>query len=216
VARRVKFLGEYQDAAYAQRYEALVRRVEHAEATKAGGGTALTEAVARSLFRLMAYKDEYEVARLYTDGDFLARVRQQFEGDFTLNVHLAPPLLAERDATTGHLKKKAYGPWMLKAFGVLAKFRRLRGTPLDIFGYTAERRMERQLVADYTATVEELIRGLTAENHAIAVDIANLPQQIRGFGHIKEANLKTTKAREATLLDAFRSPSPPPRALAAE
>jgi indolepyruvate ferredoxin oxidoreductase len=163
----------------------------------------------------LAYKDEYEVARLYTDGSFEAKLREQFEGDYKLEFHLAPPLFAERDPATGRLKKKEYGPWMLKAFGALAKLRRLRGTRFDPFGYSAERRTERQLVKDYEAMLEELVTKLGFENHAVAVELASVPQQIRGFGHIKEANLKAAKAREAELLQTFRSP-PPPRAIAAE
>jgi indolepyruvate ferredoxin oxidoreductase len=215
VRRRVEFLTAYQDAAYASRYENSVRRVAEAEARRTPGRSGLAEAAARSLFKLMAYKDEYEVARLYAETDFLKRVADEFEGDYELHVHLAPPLLAERDPRTGRLKKREYGPWMLKAFGMLAKLRRLRGTPFDVFGRTEERRTERRLIADYEAMLEELIGKLDFENHDLAVELAALPQQIRGFGHIKEANLKTAKAKEAELLKAFRSP-PPPRAIAAE
>jgi indolepyruvate ferredoxin oxidoreductase len=215
VKRRVADLTSYQDAAYAAQYEELVRRVARAESEKARGRTGLAEAVARSLYKLMAYKDEYEVARLYTDGEFLKRLNEQFEGDFKVQFHLAPPLLAERDPTTGHLRKRAYGPWMLKAFGVLAKLRRLRGSRLDIFGYSEERKIERRLIEEYRSLVEELIAKLTPENHGLAVDLAKLPLKVRGFGHVKEANLQDVKAREAELLHAFRSPPPAP-ALAAE
>jgi len=212
IRRRVEFLTAYQDAAYAQRYAARVARLRDAEAAQIGG-TDLTEAAARGLFKLMAYKDEYEVARLYTESDFLHRVAGQFEGDYKLRFHLAPPLTAERDAA-GHLRKRAYGPWMLGAFRVLAKLRRLRGTAFDIFGRTAERRMERQLVAEYEAVLDEIAKGLTSQNHAVAVELAALPMEIRGFGHVKDANRERAKAKEADLLARFRAP--PPRAMAAE
>jgi indolepyruvate ferredoxin oxidoreductase len=191
-----------------------VARVREAEVARAGDGTALTDAVARALFKLMAYKDEYEVARLYTDSDFLNRIADRFEGDYRLRFHLAPPLTAERDPNTGHLQKRAYGPWMLGAFRVLAKLRGLRGTAFDPFGRTAERRMERRLIAEYEAMLDEIVARLATENHAIAVELAALPLEIRGFGHIKEANLQRAKAKEADLLARFRSP--PPHAMAAE
>jgi indolepyruvate ferredoxin oxidoreductase len=212
IRRRVEFLTAYQDAAYAERYAARVTRIRDAEAAQTGG-TDLTEAVARGLFKLMAYKDEYEVARLYTESDFLHRVAGQFEGDYKLRFHLAPPLTAERDAA-GHLQKRAYGPWMLGAFRVLAKLRRLRGTAFDIFGRTAERRMERQLIAEYEAVLDEIAKGLTSQNHAVAIELAALPMEIRGFGHVKESNRERAKAKEANLLGRFRAP--PPRAMAAE
>ncbi|HZT52465.1 MAG TPA: indolepyruvate ferredoxin oxidoreductase family protein [Stellaceae bacterium] len=208
VERRAAYLADYQDAAYARRYRAFVTMVADAEKTRARGRSELAEAVARGLFKLMAYKDEYEVARLYTDGAFLAKLRQQFEGPFRLEFHLAPPLIAERDPETGHLRKRSYGAWMLRAFAVLARFKRLRGTALDPFGRTAERRMERRLIAEYEAVVRELIAGLSVENHALAVEIARLPERMRGFGHVKERNVAAAKARERELLSAFRSPVP--------
>jgi indolepyruvate ferredoxin oxidoreductase len=208
VAKRVEHLTQYQNRAYAERYRALVERVREAEAAKAKGLGGFAEAVARSAHKLMAYKDEYEVARLYTDGAFLRQLRQQFEGDYRLEFHLAPPLLAERDPTTGHLKKKAYGPWMLKAFALMARLKGLRGTMLDPFGRTAERRRERAMIGEYERLVEELISNLTHDNHPLAVEIARLPLDIRGFGHVLEANYRKVKAREAELLAAFRAPQP--------
>jgi indolepyruvate ferredoxin oxidoreductase len=202
IERRVAFLTGYQDAAYAARYRALVDRVRAAEASKGRDG--LAEAVARNYFKLLASKDEYEVARLYTDGRFEAKLREQFEGDFRLEFHLAPPLFAERDPATGRLKKRAYGTWMLRAFRLLAGLKRLRGTPFDLFGYSAERRAERQLARDYEARVEELLARLQPANHAAAVELARLPEQIRGFGHIKEQSTAAAKRREAELLDAWR------------
>jgi indolepyruvate ferredoxin oxidoreductase len=154
------------------------------------------------------------VARLYTEGDFLRKLGQQFEGDYRLEFHLAPPLLAERDAATGELRKRAYGPWMFRAFKLLARLRRLRGTPFDVFGRTEERRTERRLIGEYETLLREICAALGPGNHALAVELARLPQQIRGFGHVKERNLKRVKAREATLLAAFRNP--PRAATAAE
>src|SRR5205085_4554864 len=193
VARRIAFLTRYQNAAYAARYETLVRAVESAERAKARGQGGLADAVARSLFKLMAYKDEYEVARLYTDGEFAKQLNAQFEGDFRLEFHLAPPLVAERDQRTGHLRKRAYGAWLMGGFAVLAKLKFLRGTPLDLFGYSEERRVERRLIGEYETLVGELIAGLTPANHALAVALARLPERIRGYGHIKEANLAAAK-----------------------
>ncbi|MCL7715760.1 indolepyruvate ferredoxin oxidoreductase family protein [Stenotrophomonas mori] len=205
IARRAAFLTDYQDAAYAGRYRALVETVRDGEQRAVPGSTALTEAVARYFFKLMAYKDEYEVARLYTRGDFLKRVRQQFEGDYQVRFHLAPPLFARRDAQ-GQLQKKEYGPWMFRAFGLLARLKGLRGGRFDVFGYTAERRGERQLIADYEKTVQELLGTLDAGRLALALDIARIPEHIRGYGHVKEAHLHEAKAREAALLATWRNP----------
>lgn len=204
VERRVRFLTDYQDAAYAARYRTLVDRVRTAEWDKAGS-TALTETVARYYFKLMAYKDEYEVARLYTSGEFQRRLQQQFEGDFEVRFHLAPPLFAKKDEQ-GRLIKQEYGPWMLKAFGLLAKLKFLRGGTFDIFGRTEERRGERQLIADYEQTVALLLDGLSDDRVALAVEIASIPEHIRGYGHVKEAHLQKAKAREAVLLAQWRNP----------
>jgi len=206
IERRVAFLTDYQDAAYAGRYRALVERAQSAEAERAPGRSGLAEAVARYYFKLLAYKDEYEVARLYTNGEFMAKLRQQFAGDFRLRFHMAPPLLARRDPDTGHLQKREFGAWLFPAFKVLAKLRRLRGTPFDIFGYSAERRMERRLIGDYEAVVEEVLAGMAVDSHRLAVDLASIPERIRGFGHIKEQHLTQAKAHEAQLLAAFRAP----------
>ncbi len=205
ITRRAAFLVDYQDQAYADRYRSLVDRVRKGEQDTLGGSTALTETVARYLFKLMAYKDEYEVARLYTSGDFQRRLQQQFEGDYQLRFHLAPPLFAKKDAQ-GRLIKKEYGPWMLKAFGVLAKLKFLRGGRLDPFGRTAERGGERRLITDYEATVQLLLDGLDDHRLALAVEIASIPEHIRGYGHVKEAHLEKAKAREATLLAQWNNP----------
>ncbi|MBP1205445.1 indolepyruvate ferredoxin oxidoreductase [Duganella sp. 1411] len=207
VNRRVELLTAYQNADYAQQYKTFVDQVR-AEEAKLGKSTRLSEAVARYYYKLMAYKDEYEVARLYTDGAFQQKIAGMFEGDVKLKFHLAPPLLAKHDAS-GHLIKQEFGPWMMKAFGVLAKFKGLRGTALDVFGYTAERKMERALIGEYRQTVASLLPKLTAENLAQAVAIASIPEDIRGYGHVKERHLKSAKQKEATLLAAFGKPVAP-------
>lgn len=205
IARRVEYLTAYQDAAYAARFAALVSRVRSAEAEHGPGSTKLTEAVARNYHKLLAYKDEYEVARLYTDTGFLQRIQSMFEGDWKLRFHLAPPLLERADPVTGEPKKKAYGPWMLKAFRILARFKGLRGTWIDPFGHTADRRAERQLIPDYEALIEEVLQRLTPESHATAVELASIPDRIRGFGPVKERFLAHAKQREAELLKALRA-----------
>ncbi|MGB9369853.1 MAG: indolepyruvate ferredoxin oxidoreductase family protein [Xanthobacteraceae bacterium] len=210
VARRVDFLTAYQNADYAARYRMLVENARDAEAARAPGKTGLAEAVARYAFKLMAYKDEYEVARLYADPAFLAQVKNEVAGDnLTLKFHLAPPLLSKKDPVTGVAKKMTFGPWMLPAFRLLAKFKFLRGTPFDIFGYSEERRTERKLVSDYAALVVEFMMKLTPENHHIAVGLANIPEKIRGFGHVKARHLVAAKADEAALLEQFRSGQAP-------
>ena len=206
VARRVNFLTGYQNAAYAEKYRELVEKVKQAEASRTKGLTGLAEAAARYYFKLLAYKDEYEVARLYADPAFMQKIQSQFEGDYKLHFHLAPPLLSKRDPVTGELRKAEYGTWVFTAFKLLAKLRGLRGTAFDIFGYTQERRMERQLIGEYEATIAELIGKLSSDNHALAVKIASIPEEIRGYGHVKERNLGVAKARQADLLAAFRSP----------
>ena len=209
IARRVAFLTEYQNAAYAQSYEAFVRKVEKAEAGL--GKTALTQNVARYLFKLMSYKDEYEVARLHTDTGFLDKVNAMFEGDFKLNYHLAPPLLAKSNER-GELQKKKFGPWMLTGFRLLARLKFLRGTAWDVLGRSAERQIERALPGQYRASIDTLLASLTPENHALAVDIARIPEQIKGYGHVKARSLEAARLQWAALMKdyaqtASRSPS---------
>jgi indolepyruvate ferredoxin oxidoreductase len=211
IARRVEFLTDYQDAAYAARYRVLVDRVRQVE-TDRGLGTKLADAVARYYFKLMAYKDEYEVARLYTRREFTQRLAATFEGDYGLKFHLAPPIFAKPDPVTGVPRKREFGPWMMSAFRVLARLKGLRGTVLDVFGRTEERRTERELIAGYARTVEELLATLGRENHATAVAIASIPEEIRGYGHVKAASLAPAKAKEAALLATFRSPPAAARA----
>jgi len=205
ISRRVAFLTDYQNTAYAQQYKALVDKVSTTEHQKTPGFTTLTAAVARYAFKLMAYKDEYEVARLYTSGDFEKRIRETFDGDFKLRFNLAPPLFSRKDAD-GNLRKAEYGPWVFSAFKVLAKLRGLRGTALDVFGYTAERRMERQLFADYRRTIDELLAGLDNGNHPLAVEIASVPEHIRGYGHVKDRHYADAMKRQGDLLSAWRNP----------
>ncbi|MFN3965140.1 MAG: indolepyruvate ferredoxin oxidoreductase family protein [Silanimonas lenta] len=205
VARRVAFLTDYQDAAYARRYSDLVAEVRAAEAAKVPGSEALTEAVARYAFKLMAYKDEYEVARLYTSGEFEARLKEQFEDGGRLRFHLAPPLLAKKDAQ-GHLVKAEYGAWVFTAFRLLKRLKFLRGTALDVFGHTAERKMERRLRDEYIETIRGLLPTLSPENHALAVEIAEVPEQIRGFGHVKEAHVAKAEKQRAELLRRWARP----------
>jgi indolepyruvate ferredoxin oxidoreductase len=203
---RRDFLVQYQNEAYAQRYDALVDKVRQAEQAVAPNSDALTTAVTKYFFKLMAYKDEYEVARLYTDGRFQKQLSDTFEDGYKLRFHLAPPLLSKRD-DEGHLVKKTYGPWMLKAFGLLAKMKGLRGTKLDVFGYTEERRTERALIGEYEQLISELLPKLTPGNLSISVELASLPEQLRGFGHVKEANLERLREQQQALLEAFSKPS---------
>jgi indolepyruvate ferredoxin oxidoreductase len=203
VARRKEDLIVYGGARLARRYAAMVEQIQTVETARMPGQTALTEAVARNLYKLMAYKDEYEVARLYTDTGFVDRIKGMFEGDYKLVFNLAPPLLARRDKATGELRKQAYGPWMLSAFRILARFRILRGTKLDPFGYTEERRTDRRLILEYMALLQDLANTMSPENHTAAVALAAIPETIRGYGHIRARHLVQAKRHEARLLDEF-------------
>ncbi len=227
VATRAAFLAAYQDAAYADAYRAFVARVRAAEealaapaagtaASGSGTGTApapagktraphlpLTDAVARCLFKLMAYKDEYEVARLHADTGFAGKVKAQFEGDFRIAYHLAPPGLAKKNER-GEPVKRRFGPWMLTAFGLLAKFRRLRGTAFDPFGRSDERRTERALIGEYRASIEEVLDGLRADRLQAALAIARIPEDIRGYGHVKARHLAVARPKWQALMAAWR------------
>jgi len=216
IARREAFLTAYQSGRYAKRYRALVDKVRAAESAKTPEQTALSEAVARYLFKLMAYKDEYEVARLHSDTGFVERVKAQFDGDLRLEFHLAPPLLAKTDPRTGEPKKMSFGPRMLTAFRVLSKFKFLRGTALDPFGYSHERQTERQLIADYEALVATILAGLTPGNHATAVALASIPEKIRGYGPVKQRHLAAAKAEENALREQFKTGAATPYLKAAE
>jgi len=202
IERRVAFLTDYQNAAYAQSYLAFLTQVQQVESKL--GKISLTESVARYLFKLMAYKDEYEVARLHTDTAFLSRINGMFEGNFTLNYHLAPPLLSKTN-DKGELVKQKFGPLMLTGFKVLSKLKFLRGTVLDIFGRTHERQMERALIEDYKNSVSLVLKQLNNENHAWALELARLPEQIKGFGHVKERNVKAARMQWSALMAKFNA-----------
>jgi indolepyruvate ferredoxin oxidoreductase len=207
VQRRVDFLTGYQDAAFARRYRALVDRVAAAEARRVPGSTDLTQAVALGYFKLLAVKDEYEVARLYTGSGFLDELSRRFEGDWTLSFHLFPPILAGRTPAGEEPRKRRFGPWMLTVLRALAKARRLRGSWLDPFRHLADRRLERRLTAGYEATLDEILAILSPANHAAAVELARLPLDIRGYGPVKERNAKAADERRIALLDSARHPA---------
>jgi indolepyruvate ferredoxin oxidoreductase len=209
IAYRKDFLTGYQNKGYAKKYLQLVEKAHKAEESLEKDLKGFTEAVAKYAFKLMAYKDEYEVARLYTNGKFKEKLAKQFEGDYTLTFHLAPPLLAGRDED-GHLKKMTFGPWLFSVFGIMAKLKSLRGTPLDIFGYTAERKMERELIREYADMIEDICDALNVQNYKLAVELASLPASIKGFGHIKENNVRQTNMRKKVLWEAFNSPPADP------
>jgi indolepyruvate ferredoxin oxidoreductase len=209
IARRVAFLTAYQDAGYAARYRALVERTKAIETSKAPGKSELGEAVARYLFKLMAYKDEYEVARLHAEHTW-SQVKNAVAGEkLQLEFHLAPPLFARKDPYTGVPRKISFGSWMLPLFRLLAKLKFLRGTPFDPFHYSAERRTERALIRAYEAMLDEVLDSLAPDNHHVAVALASIPEKIRGFGHVKARHLAAAKAEEAALLDQFRSGGAP-------
>ena len=203
VAKRVEFLTAYQNAAYAAEYKAFVEKVRAAEAPL--NSKKLSEAVARYLFKLMAYKDEYEVARLHTETGFLEKIATQFEGDYTVNYHLAPPLIAKRN-DKGELRQAEVRPVDEdRASRVLAKLKGLRGTAFDIFGRTEERRTERALIGEYRASIDEVLQTLSAANLALAVEIARIPEEIRGYGHVKERHLAAARPKWAALMAGWRA-----------
>jgi indolepyruvate ferredoxin oxidoreductase len=205
IAFFAKELKAYQNAAYADRYGALVEKAKSAEERLVPAQTGFAEAVAANLFKLMAIKDEYEVARLYTDGTFARDVGEAFEGKLRFEFHLSPPLLAPKDPVTGLPRKMNFGPWIMPLFKVMARMKGLRGTALDLFGRTHERKTERQVLADYEALISDLCHKLTVANHDKAVALADLPQKLRGYGHVKERNLKVMQGEQAVLLAAFAS-----------
>jgi indolepyruvate ferredoxin oxidoreductase len=212
VEHRAALLADYQDSGYAARYRRLVAEVRRAEAAIVKGRCELAEAVARYYFKLLAYKDEYEVARLYTSGEFESRVKSQFEGDYRLEFHLAPPLLARVDPATGAPKKRRYRGWILRLLRLVARLRPLRGTVFDVFGFSEERKRERRLIEEYEATIEVVLEGLNQRNHGLAVEIASIPEHIRGFGPIKRRAMECAKERERELLAEFEHPNASPEA----
>jgi indolepyruvate ferredoxin oxidoreductase len=195
----------YQNESYARHYRQLVDRVRSVEKDKTGS-TKLTEAVARYHAKLLAYKDEYEVARLHSDGAMRSKIEGMFEGDYKVIYHLAPPLLAKTDPLTGEPKKMRFGSWTMGLFKILARLKGLRGGAFDPFGYTQERKTERALIAEYEETVERLLASLTPQNHAVAIQIASLPEDIRGYGHIKLKSVEAARKKRDELLAAFAAP----------
>jgi indolepyruvate ferredoxin oxidoreductase len=215
VARRVEFLTAYQNAAYGKRFADRIARLRAAENAAVAGSTAVAEAAARALFKLMAIKDEYEVARLYTDGSFRKQLAAQFQDFDRLEFHMAPPILG-RTGPDGLPRKSSFGPWMMKGFGVLASLKGLRGTPLDVFGYTAERRMEKRLLADFEADLDLIEARLSVGTIEAAVALASVPMLIRGYGHVKAANAEKAGAERARLVERLNAPSSRPALQAAE
>ncbi len=202
IKQRVEFLTAYQNVAYAQQYKAFVEKVRAAETPL--NSKKLSEAVARYLFKLMAYKDEYEVARLQSDPAFLARIASQFEGDYKINYHLAPPLTAKKN-DKGELQKSKFGPSMLSGFRLLAKLKGLRGTALDVFGRTEERKIERALIVEYMASIDEVLVSVSVGNLALAAEIARVPEDIRGYGHVKERHLAAARPKWTALMTEWRA-----------
>lgn len=215
IARRVEFLTAYQNAAYGERYRRRIEQLRAAEAKAVPGSTAVAEAAARSLFKLMAIKDEYEVARLYTDGSFLRQLGAEFESWDKLEFHLAPPVMG-RTGSDGKPKKTTFGPWMMRGFAVLSRLKGLRGTPLDVFGWTAERRMERRLLSRYEADLDLIEGKLSAATAEACTALASVPALIRGFGHVKAANAEKAMAERQRLLARLETPSPERQLAAAE
>jgi indolepyruvate ferredoxin oxidoreductase len=215
IGRCADFLRAYQNAAYARRFTDRIERLRRAENAASRGSTAVTEAAARSLFKLMAIKDEYEVARLYTDGSFARQLASTFESYDRLEFHLAPPILGRKDAD-GRPRKSRFGPWMMPGFRVLAALRALRGTVLDVFGHTAERREERRQLREFEADLDRIEAGLTADRLAAAAALASVPMMIRGYGHVRRAAAQKAEAERRRLIDRFEDPAAGLRLQAAE
>ena len=207
IDRRIQFLTDYQNAAYADRYKSFIDEVTVTESKVVPGETRLSRAVAHGLFRLMAYKDEYEVARLHSDPAFMKKLKATFKEGFSLKFHLAPPVISRTHAVTGERMKRTFGPWMMTGFRVLAKLKFLRGTPFDVFGYQDERRTERELIAEYKTVLREVMADLSPDNYDIAVQLAMLPHKMRGYGHVKHKNiLETRKLRDQMIADFKETP----------
>lgn len=206
IAKREKYLTDYQNEAYAKRYYNLVMRTRETEEKIVANSQGLTEAVARYYHKLMAYKDEYEVARLYSNGDFMRKLKAEFGGNFKLEFNLAPPIISADDPATGRPKKRKFGPWMLGAFGLLAKMKGLRGTPFDIFGYNPERKKERELIAQYERDVDHVLKHLNAENLEAGIALLSVPDHIRGYGPVKEGNMERAAKMREELIDKFDNP----------
>jgi indolepyruvate ferredoxin oxidoreductase len=215
IAHRSALLADYQNEKLAERYRNMVTQVRNA-ADNGGFGEELPRAVAINYAKLLAYKDEYEVARLYTDGRFEKQIRDQFDGDFKINFNLAPPMLAGGKDALGRPRKRAFGAWMMPVFQLLAKMRGLRGTAFDIFGHSADRRLERDLIAGYEKDVAHVLTMLSPLTLETAIEILSLPDRIRGYGPVKEKSVRDAKARYEQLAADLVNPPPAPRQIAAE
>ncbi|TIV99074.1 MAG: indolepyruvate ferredoxin oxidoreductase family protein, partial [Mesorhizobium sp.] len=215
IARRVAFLTAYQNAAYGKRYAGRIAALRAAEAKALPGSTAVTETAAKNLFKLMAIKDEYEVARLYTDGAFAADLARQFQSYERLEFHLAPPILGRR-GNDGRPRKSSFGPWMMKAFRLLAAMKGLRGTPFDVFGRTAERRAERQLLVRYEADLDLIATALAPGRIDAAAALASVPALVRGYGHVRQASAARAAEERSRLLQRLSEAAPVPVLSAAE
>jgi indolepyruvate ferredoxin oxidoreductase len=210
--KRIPYLADYQNAAYAKRYSDMVERVREAENRVIANSSKLAEAVAKNYHKLLAYKDEYEVARLYTNGDFIKDLQSQFTGNYKIEFNMAPPIMERKDPATGRPKKRKFGPWMLKALAVLAKFKFLRGGAADIFGYHRERKEDRALIGEYEDIIDKVLGSLSAKNHKICVELLSLPEMIRGYGPVKTANIERAKERQKELLVALSDDKPEKKA----
>ncbi len=206
IERRRRDLIEYQDSAYAERYARMVDKVRKAADSAGAAAAGVSEEFARNYYKLLAYKDEYEVARLYTDGQFRQALAKQFGGDYTVRFHMAPPLLAKIDPTSGRPKKRAFGPWLLPALGLLAKMKRLRGTAIDPFGRSAERRLERQLITEYEADAELVFEHLRDETGQASIQLLNWPDAVRGYGPVKELSIHAARAERGRRREALLQP----------
>jgi indolepyruvate ferredoxin oxidoreductase len=213
---RVPELIAYQDEAYARRYAEVIKRVVTAENAKVAGQSSLSAAAARYLYKLMAYKDEYEVARLHTDPAFLAQLDATFKHGYTVKYNLAPPTISKKDPVTGHLIKQQFGPWMRSAFGLMKMFKGLRGGSLDFFGKTDERLQERQMIEDYIKELDGICATLSLVNHAAAVALASVPDEIRGYGHVKEQSVAEAKTLREQRAHAFHNPQATHQSVARE
>ena len=207
IAHRAELLLAYQNEDYAQQYRSFLVWVQDREQVVSPGSTSLTESVARYLYKLMAYKDEYEVARLYTNGDFLKKLGETFEGDYQLSFHMAPPIFNRGLDAQGRPRKSSFGPWMLTALKVLARFKGIRGTALDPFNWFLERREERAMIGDYRELIEELLTGLNEDNYTVAVECASLPDEVRGYGPVKTEAMKEYRQLRAAHLHRFHNPA---------
>jgi len=207
IARRRDYLTAYQDAAYAARFTAMIERVRSAESAALPGCAGLAEAVARNYFKLLAYKDEYEVGRLFSDPEFDSALRNTFEGNYRLTFHLAPPFLNRPDPDSGEPKKRSFGPWLMPVLRILARLKVLRGMPFDVFGHTAERRTERQLIREYEDDVARLLGALDPKQAALILEIARLPETIRGYGPVKQRSVDAYRTRRQDLMDALQAPA---------